>query len=105
MPKLVGQNEEKPCLNCVKEIPFSILPENLILVSLIRYYSHDTQKYRRVKKEWINDTYDTEKVLLPFFYVLAFFCIHLIDLVECVEKSENSFNMNLQTNFDILAND
>ena len=73
MPKLGGQNEEKPCLNCVKEIPFSILPENLILVSLIRYYSHDTQKYRRVKKEWINDTYDTEKVLLPFFYVLAFF--------------------------------
>ena len=26
MPKLVGQIEEKPCLNCVKEIPFSILP-------------------------------------------------------------------------------
>ena len=35
--------------------------------------SHDTQKYRRVKKEWINDTYDTEKVLQPFFYVLLFF--------------------------------
>ena len=104
MPKLVGQIEEKPCLNCVKEIPFSILPENLILDTQ-SITSHDTQKYRRVKKEWINDTYDTEKVLLPFFYVLAFFCIHLIDLVECVEKSENSFNMNLQTNFDILAND
>ena len=34
--------------------------------------SHDTQKYLRVKKEWINDTYDTEKVLQPFFYVLLF---------------------------------
>ena len=104
MPKLVGQNEEKPCLNCVKEIPFLILAKK----SDFGYPDpvlDDTQKYRRVKKEWINDTYDTEKVLLPFFYVLAFFCIHLIDLVECVEKSENSFNMNLQTNFDILAND
>ena len=80
MPKLVGQNEEKPCLNCVKEIPFLILAKK----SDFGYPDpvlDDTQKYRRVKKEWINDTYDTEKVLQPFFYVLLFFCFHLIDLL------------------------
>ena len=47
------------------------VPEKLILDTQ-SITSHDTQKYRRVKKEWINDTYDTEKVLQPFFYVLLF---------------------------------